>query len=110
MHDTHSPTRMIVITGVRRGQGSARETLRRERPPERFAPGVAGLSPILGGRPYGGVSGDGVPYSQRTNGSSTSVGGWGCRTVRLTTQGYDRRHGHIPLSVRATDLYFGICR
>ena len=32
MHDTHSPTGMIVITGVRRGQGSARETLRRENP------------------------------------------------------------------------------
>ena len=32
MHDTHSPTQMIVITGVRRGQGSARETLRRENP------------------------------------------------------------------------------
>ena len=28
------------------------------------------------------MSGDGVPYSQRTNGSNTSVGGWGCRTVR----------------------------
>ena len=55
-----------------------------------------------------GCRGDGVPYSQLTNGSNISVGGWGCRTVRLTTQGYDRRHGHIPLSVRATDLYFGI--
>ena len=56
-----------------------------------------------------GCRGDGVPYSQLANGSNISVGGWGCRTVRLTTQGYDRRHGHIPLSVKATDLYFGIC-
>jgi len=49
-----------------------------------LAPGVPELSLILGSRPYGGVSGDGVPYSQRTNGSNTSVGGWGCRTLRLT--------------------------
>ena len=98
LHDTHSPTRMIVITGVRRGQGSARETLRRENPERGSRPGFL-LSPILGSRPYGGVSG--VPYSQRTNGSNTSVGGWGCRTVRLTAERYDRRHGHIPLSVRS---------
>ena len=52
--------------------------------PGLFWPGVPELSLILGSRPYGGVSGDGVPYSQRTNGSNTSVGGWGCRTLRLT--------------------------
>ena len=99
MHDTHSPTQIIVITRVRRGQGSARETLRRENP-ERVAPGVPELSLILGSRPYSGVSG--VPHSQHTNGSNIFVGGWGCRTVRLTTQRYDRRHRHIPLCVRAT--------
>ena len=36
------------------------------------------------------MSGDAVPYSQRSNGSNISVGGWGCSTVRLTTQGYER--------------------
>ncbi len=82
MHDTHSPTRVIVITEVRRGQGSARETLRRENP-ER---GVPELSLILGSRQYGGVLGDGVPHGQRTNGSNISVGGWGCHPVRLTTR------------------------
>jgi integrase len=30
--DTRSPTQIILITGVRRRQGSARETLRRENP------------------------------------------------------------------------------
>jgi len=39
LRDTHSPTRMIVITGVRRGQGSARETLRRENPERGSRPG-----------------------------------------------------------------------
>ena len=68
----------------------------------------AGLGPRARTRPFGGVSGGWGAYSQLTNGSNISVGGWGCRTVRLTAQGYDRRHGHIPLSVRATDLYFGI--
>ena len=92
MHDTHSPTQIIVITGVRRGQGSARETLRQENPSAVLAPGVPELSLILGSRPYGGVSGDGVPYSQRTNGSNTSVGGWGCRTLRLT---YEARTGAL---------------
>jgi cytochrome c len=32
LFDTHSPTQIIVITGVRRGQGLARETLRQENP------------------------------------------------------------------------------
>ena len=53
------------------------------------------------------MSGDGVPHSQHTNGSNTSVGGWGCRTVRQTST-LDPAHYYIPLSVRATDLYFGI--
>ena len=51
-----------------------------------------------------------MPSSQRTNGSNISVGG--CRTVRLTTQGYDRRivifhhfaflpiAGHLKIGVR----------
>jgi hypothetical protein len=49
-----------------------------------------------------GCRGDGVPYSQLANGSNISVGGWGCRTVRLTTQGYDRRMVifHCPLRQR----------
>ena len=64
MHDTHSPTRMIVITGVRRGQGSARETLRRDNPTG-SAPGVPELSLILGSRPYGGVSGVRQPAHER---------------------------------------------
>ena len=58
-----------------------------------FSPGVPELSPILGSRPYGGVSG--VPYSQRTNGSNTSVGGWGCR---------GSAHCHIPLCVGPAGL------
>ena len=37
--DTHSPTQIIVITGVRRGQGSARETLRRKYPERGSRPG-----------------------------------------------------------------------
>ena len=37
--DTHSPTQIIVITRVRRGQGSARETLRRENPERGSRPG-----------------------------------------------------------------------
>ena len=37
-----------------------------------------------------GCRGDGVPYSQLTNGSNISVGGWGCRTDRLTINGLDR--------------------
>jgi hypothetical protein len=32
MLDTHSPIQIIVITRVKRGQSSARETLRRENP------------------------------------------------------------------------------
>ena len=86
MFDTHSPTQIIVITRVRRGQGLARETLRQENPSAVLAPGVPELSLILGSRPTAGCRGDGVPHSQHTNGSNTSVGGWGCRTVRLTTQ------------------------
>ena len=45
LHDTHSPTRMIVITGVRRGQGSARETLRRENPERGSRPGFLSFRP-----------------------------------------------------------------
>ena len=55
-----------------------------------------------------GCRGDGVPYSQLANGSNISVGGWGCRTVRLTTQGYDRRMVifHCPLRQRTcTSVY-----
>ena len=47
----------VVITGVRRGQGSARETLRRKNPERGSRPGFPELSLILGSRPYGGVSG-----------------------------------------------------
>ena len=56
----------------------------------------------------GGVSGDEVPHSQHTNGSNTSVGGWGCRTVRLTTQRLDRRTAifHCALEQRTfTSVY-----
>jgi len=49
----------------------------RQENPGLFSPGVPELSLLLGSRPYGGVSGDGVPYSQRTNGSNIFVGGWG---------------------------------
>ena len=55
-----------------------------------------------------GCRGDGVQYSQLTNGSNISVGGWGCRTDRLTMKRFGPAHCHIPLCVRATDLYFGI--
>ena len=50
----------------------------------------------------------GVPYGQRTNGSNTSVGGWVCRTVRLTTQAMTGGIVifHCPLEQR--DVYFGI--
>ena len=93
------PTRMTVFTGVRRGQGSARETLRRENPERGSRPGVPELSLILGSRPYGGVSGRwgavqpaherqqhlcrgmGVPYSSPNN-------------TRLKPA-----HRHIPLCV-----------
>ena len=39
------PTRVIVITGVRRGQGSARETLRRENPERGSRPGFLSFRP-----------------------------------------------------------------
>jgi hypothetical protein len=52
----------------------------------------------------------GVPYSQRTNGSNTSVGGWGCRTIRLTTQGYDRRIAIFHCALEQRDLHFGISK
>ena len=51
------PDPILVITGVRRGQGSARETLRRKNPERGSRPGFPELSLILGSRPYGGVSG-----------------------------------------------------
>ncbi len=51
-----SPDSILVITGVRRGQGSARETLRRKNPERGSRPGFPELSLILGSRPYGGVS------------------------------------------------------
>ena len=54
-----------------------------------------------------GCRGDGVPYSQLTNGSNISVGGWGCRTSPNNIK-LGLAHCHIPLAVRATDLYFGI--
>ena len=46
-------------------------------PRARFSLGVPELSLILGSRPYGGVSGDGVQYGQCTNGSIISVGDGG---------------------------------
>jgi hypothetical protein len=53
-------------------------------PRARFSPGVPELSLILGSRqavPRG--VGGGMPYSQPTNGSNISVGGWGaCLTPR----------------------------
>jgi hypothetical protein len=45
-----------------------------------------------------GCRGDGVPYSQLTNGSNISVGGWGA-VPNNTTLG--SAHCHIPLCVRA---------
>ena len=51
------PDFTVIITGVRRGQGSARETLRRKNPERGSRPGFPELSLILGSRPYGGVSG-----------------------------------------------------
>ena len=57
-----------------------------------------------------GCRGDGVPYSQLTNGSNISVGGWGCHTVRLTTQGYDRRIVIFHCALEQRDLYFDIYR
>ena len=107
---SHSPTQIIVITGVRRGQGSARETLRPENPERGPRPGFLSFSLILGSRPYGGVSGDRVPYSQLTNGSNISVGGWGLPSGRPKPQGWGPAHCHIPLCLGATDLYFGICK
>ena len=40
-----------------------------------------------------------MPYSQLTNGSNISVGGWGCRIVRLTNITLGQAHCHIPLCV-----------
>ena len=75
----------------------ARETPDERTPNAVVAPGVPELSPILGSsRPYGGVSGDGVPYSQHTYGSNTSVGGWGAATVRLT---HKARDGALSYSI-----------
>jgi hypothetical protein len=48
MLDTHSPTQIIVITRVKRGQISARETLRRENPERGLAQGSR-TSPKLPG-------------------------------------------------------------
>ena len=59
--------------------------------PERFSLGVPELSLSLGSRPYGGVSGDGVLYSQPQNGSNHLCRGMGCHMVRLTRKGLDRR-------------------
>ena len=49
-----------------------------------------------------------MPYSQRTNGGNISVGGWGCRRVRLTTQGYDRRIVIFHCALEQRTLYFSI--
>jgi hypothetical protein len=65
--------------------GGSLRKMRRENP-GLFSPGVPEPSLVLGSRQYGGVSGDRVPCSQRTNGSNISVGGWGCHPVRLTTR------------------------
>jgi hypothetical protein len=56
-----------------------------------------------------GCRGDGVPYSQLTNGSNISVGGWGCRGVRLTTRDYDRSTVifHCALGQRTCTSVYG---
>jgi hypothetical protein len=61
---------------------SRRTTMKRESPG--LLPGAPELSLILGSGQYGGVSGDGVPCSQRANSSNITVRGWGCYPVRLT--------------------------
>ena len=50
-------------------------------------PGVPELSIILGSRPCGGVSGDGCHTASTRTAAASLSGGWGCRTVSLTTQG-----------------------
>jgi hypothetical protein len=80
--------------------------MKRENPG--LSPGAPELSLILGSGPYGGVSGDGVPCSQRTNSSNISVGGWGCYPVRLTAT---FRAGALPYFHYAFGQrirYFGI--
>ena len=57
MHDSHSPTQIIVSTGVRRGQGSARETLRRENPERGSRPGFLSFAHIRQQAVWRGVSG-----------------------------------------------------
>jgi hypothetical protein len=48
MLDTHSPIQIIVITRVKRGQSSARETLRPENPSARSRPGVPNVAQAAG--------------------------------------------------------------
>jgi hypothetical protein len=81
--------------------------MRRENP-ERFSLGVPELSLKLGSRPYGGVSGDGVLYSQPKNGSNHLCRGMGCHMVRLTTRTLKPAHGRTPLCVGKAGLYIGI--
>ena len=50
-------------------------------------PGVPELSLILGSRLCGGVSGDGCHTASTRTAAASLSGGWGCRTVSLTTQG-----------------------
>ena len=81
--------------------------MRRENP-ERFSPGVPELSLILGSRPYGGVSGDGVLYSQPKNGSNHLCRGMGCHMVRLMTRTLEPAHCHSHCALGPAHLYFGI--
>jgi hypothetical protein len=105
-----SPDSILIITGVRRGQGSARETLTRKNPERGSRPGFPELSLILGSRPYGGVSGGWGAVQPAHERQQHLCREMGRRTIRLTKSCWDRRIVTFHCTSEQRDLYFRIRR